>query len=467
MPGLEYGFVVALVGAIAVVVGWFLGRSQARHQAQAADAERRLQEQRLEAEQVRLHDLEGRLSEVESEREQWRRQYEERGQRIAELEARQEEERRNAGEKLELLQKNRDELKREFENLANRIFEQKSDAFREKSQHSLQQLLSPFRDQLKDFRERVDTIHSDDNKERQALRTQIENLQQLNHQMSEEASNLTRALKGDKKVQGNWGELILERVLERSGLRKGVEYETQGSYRGEDGRQLRPDVVVHLPDRRNVVIDSKVSLVAYQDFVIAEDDESREQALRAHIEAVRQHIRTLSEKDYSHLEGLESPDFVLLFMPIEPAFIAAFQQDEQLFAEAFNKKVVVVTPTTLLATLRTIENIWRYERQSQNARRIAERAGAVYDKLRVFVEAMERLGNQMETAQKSYDSAMNTLAHGRGNLISQAHKFESLGVRVKKELPRSVLEKADLDDSGDEDDDVLDEPGHEDESPSA
>lgn len=354
-------------------------------------------------------------------------------------------ERRAASEKLELLEKNRDALKQEFENLANRIFDQKSERFSQQSKTSLDSLLNPFRDQLQDFRKRVEDVYTTETKDRQALRSEIESLQKLNKQITEEAANLTRALKGDKKIQGNWGELILERVLEKSGLRKGVEYDTQGTYRDSDNQLLRPDVIVHLPDQRNLVVDSKVSLLAYQQWVTAEEDDARAEALKQHVEAVRNHIRTLSEKDYSQLNGLHSPDFVLLFMPIEPAFVAAFQQDENLFAEAFERKIIVVTPTTLLATLRTIENIWRYERQSQNARRIADRAGAVYDKLRVFVEAMEKLGSQLQTAQGTYDNAMNTLTRGRGNLISQANRFVELGVRVKKELPKAIVDQAEVD----------------------
>jgi DNA recombination protein RmuC len=367
-------------------------------------------------------------------------------------------ERRTTTEKLELLERNRDALKQEFENLANKIFEQKSEHFSKQTRTSLDTLLNPFRDQLQDFRKRVEDVYTTETRDRQALRSEIKSLQELNRQITEEASNLTRALKGDKKIQGNWGELILERVLEKSGLRKGIEYETQGSYRDRDNQVLRPDVVVFLPDNRNLVIDSKVSLVAYQQWVIGKDDQTREEALKLHVEAVRHHIRTLSEKDYSQLSGLHSPDFVFLFMPIEPAFVAAFQQDDNLFTEAFERKIIVVTPTTLLATLRTIENIWRYERQSQNARRIAERAAAVYDKLRVFVEAMERLGVQLHTAQGSYDSAMNTLTRGRGNLISQANRFVELGVRVKKELPKVIVDQAEVD--------AMDEIGAADEQPS-
>jgi len=362
-------------------------------------------------------------------------------------------ERQSAAEKLALLEHNRDALKQEFENLANRIFDQKSERFSQQNQSSMDTLLKPFRDQLYDFRQRVETVHTTETRDRQALRSEIKSLQELNRQITEEASNLTRALKGDKKIQGNWGELILERVLERSGLRKGIEYETQGSYRDSDNQLLRPDVVVHLPDNRNLVIDSKVSLVAYQQWVISDEGSARDAALKQHMDAVRNHIRGLSDKDYSQLNGLRSPDFVLLFMPIEPAFVAAFQHDDSLFSEAFERKIIVVTPTTLLATLRTLENIWRYERQSQNARLIAERASAVYDKLRVFVEAMERLGGQLHTAQGSYDSAMNTLTRGRGNLISQANRFVELGVRVKKELPKAVTEQAEVDPETDSDPD--------------
>ncbi|ERS12693.1 DNA recombination protein RmuC [Marinobacter sp. EN3] len=409
-------------------------------------------ENRLAALDSELAAKQDRVAQLASESSQYQQRAEtlseELGQLKVELREQQvtlDKERRSASEKLELLEKNRDALKQEFENLANRIFEQKSERFSQQSKTSLDSLLNPFRDQLQDFRKRVEDVYTTETRDRQALRSEIKSLQELNRQITEEAANLTRALKGDKKIQGNWGELILERVLERSGLRKGVEYETQGSYRDEDNQLLRPDVIVHLPDQRNLVIDSKVSLVAYQQWVTADQEEERAAALKQHVEAVRNHIRALSEKDYSQLNGLHSPDFVLLFMPIEPAFVAAFQQDENLFAEAFERKIIVVTPTTLLATLRTIENIWRYERQSQNARRIADRAGAVYDKLRVFVEAMEKLGSQLHTAQGTYDNAMNTLTRGRGNLISQANRFVELGVRVKKELPKSIVDQAEVD----------------------
>ncbi|WP_303285222.1 DNA recombination protein RmuC [Marinobacter sp. SS8-8] len=410
----------------------------------------------LEGRKQRIGQLEGERQSLHTKADNLTRELGEARVALREQEVTLDKERRSTTEKLELLERNRDALKQEFENLANKIFEQKSERFSQQTRTSLDTLLNPFRDQLQDFRKRVEDVYTTETRDRQALRSEIKSLQDLNRQITEEASNLTRALKGDKKIQGNWGELILERVLEKSGLRKGVEYDTQGSYRDSDNQLYRPDVIVHLPDSRNLIIDSKVSLVAYQQWVTEdEDSEVKEQALKQHVEAVRNHIRTLSEKDYSQLHGLHSPDFVLLFMPIEPAFVAAFQQDENLFAEAFERKIIVVTPTTLLATLRTIENIWRYERQSQNARRIAERAGAVYDKLRVFVEAMERLGSQLHTAQGTYDSAMNNLTRGRGNLISQANRFVELGVRVKKELPKAIMDQAEVD--GGEESEIADD----------
>ncbi|MGO1658471.1 MAG: DNA recombination protein RmuC [Marinobacter sp.] len=450
--GSQPGFVAALVIlllAITSIVAVLLAKARAENRAASLQSDvaahgRRIDELlgERQGQQVRNEELAAELSEARAV--------------LREQQVMLKEERRSAAEKLALLEHNRDALKQEFENLANRIFEQKSEHFSRQTRTSLDTLLNPFRDQLQDFRKRVEDVYTTETRDRQALRSEIKTLQDLNRQITEEASNLTRALKGDKKIQGNWGELILERVLEKSGLRKGIEYETQGSYRDSDNQLLRPDVVVNLPDSRNLVIDSKVSLLAYQRWMTEDDDSARQEALKDHVDAVRNHIRTLSEKDYSQLGGLHSPDLVFLFMPIEPAFVAAFQQDENLFAEAFERKIIVVTPTTLLATLRTIENIWRYERQSQNARLIAERASAVYDKLRVFVEAMERLGGQLHTAQVTYDSAMNTLTRGRGNLISQANRFVELGVRVKKELPKAVTDQAEVDTDRDINDDEPD-----------
>jgi len=452
-PDLMAGLMVVLI--LLVILKGLWGRNGRLEQdveywrQHAAGLENQLAglESDLESRKQRLEQLESERQSLQAKSDGLSSELSEARVALREKEVTIDKERRSANEKLELLERNRDALKQEFENLANKIFDQKSERFSQQTRTSLDTLLNPFRDQLQDFRKRVEDVYTTETRDRQALRSEIKSLQDLNRQITEEASNLTRALKGDKKIQGNWGELILERVLEKSGLRKGVEYDTQGSYRDSDNQLYRPDVIVHLPDSRNLIIDSKVSLVAYQTWVTEDEDSGgKDESLKQHVEAVRSHIRTLSEKDYSQLHGLHSPDFVLLFMPIEPAFVAAFQQDENLFAEAFERKIIVVTPTTLLATLRTIENIWRYERQSQNARRIAERAGAVYDKLRVFVEAMERLGAQLHTAQGTYDSAMNTLTRGRGNLISQANRFVELGVRVKRELPKGIMDQAEVDD---------------------
>ena len=412
-------------------------------------AEERAEKQaRLEAEgsqlQNRLAESRQELAEIRIQLADAFRADQSKAVRLSEMQVTLDSERASTREKIELLERNREALKQEFELLANRIFDQKSERFSEQNQSSLQGLLTPFRDQLADFRKRVDDVHSSETRDRQALRSEIDALKDLNRQITEEAASLSKALRGDKKVQGNWGELILDKVLERSGLRKGTEYDTQNSYRDGERQLWRPDVVVHLPDQRHIIVDAKVSLVAYQAYVVAEDDDSRTAALREHVGAIRKHISELSAKDYSQLKSLNSPDFVMLFMPIEPAFIAAFQHDDNLFAEAFDKKIVIVTPTTLLATLRTIENIWRYERQSQNARKVAEKAGAVYDKLRVFLEHMERLGDQLSTVHGTYDRAMTTLNQGKGNLISQAHQFKALGVRIKKDLPRNILQQTEF-----------------------
>ena len=243
--------------------------------------------------------------------------------------------------------------------------------------------------------------------------------------------------------------MILEKVLEQSGLRKGIEYETQGSFRDTDNRQFKPDVIVRLPENKDVIIDSKVSLVAYERYCSCDDDPQRLDALKQHTESVRTHIKTLSDKDYTSLKGLRSLDFVLLFMPIEAAFMAAFQADEKLFNDAFEHKIVVVTPTTLLATLRTIQNIWRYEQQNENARLIADKAGTLYEKIRGFVEDIEKLGTQLSTLQKTYDGIVNKLTNGSGNLLRQASAFEELGVKVKKKLPKTLLEQMQLDETKD------------------
>jgi len=362
------------------------------------------------------------------------------------LRTRMEQERKQAEEKLVLLDEAKSELTNQFRVLAQEILEEKGKTFSEQSRAGLKGLLDPFRDQLGEFRQKVDSVYVHEAGQRTSLRKEIETLRDLNQQINQEAINLTRALKGDRKTQGTWGELILERVLEQSGLRKGVEYETQGGFRDAGGKLLKPDVIVHLPEEKDVVVDSKVSLVAYERYARAEEDAMRKKALSEHMASVRARIEGLSRKDYSALKGLRSLDFVLMFMPVEAAFVAAFREDMTLYSYAFEKKIIVVTPSTLLATLKTIENIWRYERQNRNAQAIFQKASAIYDKLRLFVESMEKLGKQLDTAQCTYEEAMNRLVRGKGNVISQASRFSELGVPVKRPLPRTVTEIAETED---------------------
>ncbi|SHO48465.1 DNA recombination protein RmuC [Desulfopila aestuarii] len=350
-------------------------------------------------------------------------------------------ERRNSAEKLALLETAREELRLQFGSLAQEIFEDKSATFSNQSKERLEAMLKPFHLQLDALQNEIRDTFLNDTRERASLKKELHQLQEMNKQMGEEAVNLTRALKGDKKLQGNWGELVLERVLEQSGLRRGSEYETQLGYRDGDNRLFKPDVIIHLPEGKDIIIDSKVSLSAWERYCTADDDRLQAQALNDLITAVRNHIQSLGAKKYEELKGIQTLDFVMMFMPIEAAFTAAIGNDENLLTEAFSQKIIIVTPTTLLATLRTVESIWRYEHQSRNSLEIARRAGALYDKFRGFVEDMDKIGKQLETCRQTYDGAMNKLTQGRGNLISQAQQLTELGVQVKKELPRTVTEQ--------------------------
>jgi DNA recombination protein RmuC len=378
----------------------------------------------------------------ESEFKQLQQLYVETKTKNAELQTRMQEQVKNSEEKLALLKDAEARLNNQFENLAGKIFDERNRQFTEHNTTSLDHIVKPLREQLGEFKQRIETVYDNENKDRISLREEIVSLRRDTAQMNQEALNLTRALKGDKKTQGNWGEMILETVLEKSGLRKGIEYETQGAFRDENNKLFKPDVIVRLPEDKDIIIDSKVSLLAYERHCSTDDDAERITALKQHTEAVRSHIKGLSSKDYSGLKGLRSLDFVLLFMPIEAAFIAAFQADERLFTDAFEHKIIIVTPTTLLATLRTVENIWRYERQNENARAIADKAGIVYDKIRGFVEDLDKLGKQLSTVNTTYDGVMNKLTQGQGNLIRQASSFVDLGVKVKKTIPKAITEQA-------------------------
>ncbi len=345
-----------------------------------------------------------------------------------------------AEEKLLLLQDARKQLTAEFNSLANRIFDEKSDRLLKSNKETLETTLSPLRTQLKDFRQRVDDVYDKESRDRVSLMKELGHLKELNQRMSEDAVNLTRALKGDKKTQGNWGEVILERVLEESGLRKGHEYETQFATTDEAGKRRLPDVVVRLPDDKDIVIDAKVSLVDYERYVSSEDESERKAFLSAHVQAIRQHIAGLSIKEYEKLEALRSLDFVLLFIPIESAFMAAFDADPDMYRVAYDKQVIVVSPTTLLATLRTVQSIWRYEHQNQNAEKIARQAGAIHDQFALVLESLGELGKHLDRAHASYDKTRERMTTGRGNLTRRVQQLEELGARTKKKLPSTMIE---------------------------
>ncbi len=333
-------------------------------------------------------------------------------------------------------------FKIEFKNIANDLLEEKSKKFTEQNQLKLGEILNPLNEKIKAFETKVEQTHRESLEKNAGLVQQILQLKDLNLQMSKDALNLTKALKGDTKAQGNWGEVILERVLEKSGLVKDREYTVQQSVTTDEGKRLQPDVVIHLPENKNVVVDSKVSLVDYERFVSEEDEAQRAVFLKKHIQSLRSHVKGLSEKNYHQLYGAGSPDFVLLFVPIEPAFTVAVQHDPELFNDSFEKNIVIVSTSTLLATLRTIASIWRTEYQNKNAGEIARQAGDLYDKFNGLVEDLIKVGKNLQSSKESYDEAMKKLSEGRGNLVSRAEKLKELGAKASKSLPQSLLDRA-------------------------
>jgi DNA recombination protein RmuC len=345
-------------------------------------------------------------------------------------------------EKLSLLVDARAELTVQFKNLANDILENKTRTFTEQNKTNMDALLKPLGEKIRDFEKRVEETYDKESKQRFSLEGEIRNLRQLNTQMSQDAINLTNALKGQTKTQGIWGEMILERVLESSGLVKGREYEAQVCETDEDGRRMQPDVIVHLPEDRHLIIDSKVNLRAYEQYCTMEDGPGRDEEMKKHLTALRKHVDQLSAKQYQDRFQLNSLDFVLMFVPIEPAYTFAVQIDQMLFTEALEKKIVIVTPSTLHATLRTIEHMWRQEYQSKNAIEIAKRSGALFDKFVGFVEDLEDVGQKLHATQKSYDSAHRKLSSGQGNLINRAELIRQLGAKASKSLPQHVLTAA-------------------------
>jgi DNA recombination protein RmuC len=361
---------------------------------------------------------------------------------VAQLRTALSQEQKQAAEKIALLNTAGEQLKEAFQNLANRIFEEKSSKFIDQNRVAVDHLIGPLREQIGDFKRRVEDVYDKETRDRTALHAEITHLKDLNQRISKEALNLTRALKGDSKARGNWGEVILARVLEASGLQKGREYDCQVSLRDAEGNRYLPDAVVRLPEGRDVIIDAKLSLKAYEAFYNSEDPLEKKKHLAMHIEAMRTHIRSLAAKSYETLEGVCTLDFILIFVPIEAAFLVAVETDGALFSEAFEKNIIVVSPSTLLVTLRTIQNIWRHEYQNRNAVEIAKKAGALYDKFVGFVASLDEVGQQLDRARTVYQLAHDRLTGGRGNLVRRAQELKELGVKAGKALPREMLDMA-------------------------
>lgn len=431
---------------IGIALGWLISANKrkselAKLQLQLQESEMKKISETAEADKARsiaedrYEQLIKDYGVMDSDLKNERNKKEELSQRISRAEA----EYRNLLEKLNTQKAEMEELQKkfttEFENIATRILKNQSLEFTQANQKNIGEILNPLKEKIGDFEKKVNEAYDKELRDKLSLREEVKKLYELNSRISEEANNLTKALKGDSKKQGNWGELVLEKIMERSGLTKGAEYETQYSTTSEEGKRIQPDVVVFLPDKKHIIIDAKVSLVAYENFVNTNDEEERQQFLKEHINSIRTHIKGLSEKNYASSKDLNSPDFVLLFIPIESSFGVAVQQDQQLFNFAWDNKIVIVTPSTLLATLKTISSIWKQENQTRNAMEIARQGGALYDKFVGFVNDLEKIGKGINTLHETYDEAMKKLQTGSGNLINKVESIKKLGIKTSKHLP--------------------------------
>jgi len=451
---MEISLVVGVIGIIiGLVISFFftkiIMKSKVELEKEKIENENNEKVLSLEKEKSQLEERVKRIGEMESqilklndELDAKKNENTELVKRIAELETAIEQERKSADEKLKLLEESKEELKNEFKNLSNEILEEKSKKFTETNKENIDNILSPLKEEFNQFKKTVAETYDKESRDRIALKTQIDSLKELNEKLGKEALNLTNALKGDSQKQGAWGEVILERVLEESGLHKGREYETQLSFNDEVGKRKRPDAIVHLPNNKDVIIDSKVSIVAYQNYHQTEDEEEKKQYLKEHLQSIKNHIKGLSLKNYEDIEEIRTLDYVLMFIPIESAFMLAMENDRELFSQAFEKNIVIVTPSTLLVTLKTIQNIWRYEKQNKHAQEIAKKAGDLYDKFVNFSDSLTEVGTNLDRAKKSYDVAVNRLSTGKGNLISQAQKIKTLGIKTKKEFSSNLIDNA-------------------------
>ena len=413
-----------------------------QQQISALGMEKVLLTERLQARERKIEELNEQIAAVENTLEAERRNLGQAKLDNVSLKTTLEEQRQQHEEKLKLLKEAKDVMQADFKNLANEIFSDKQKEFKEQSKEQLSGVLDPLKEKIHLFEKQVKEAQSEELRGRTSLLSELRHLKELNSKISEDAVNLTNALKGETHTQGVWGEMVLERLLEESGLKKGREYDVQVSLKHEDGRRMQPDVIVRLPDNKDVIIDSKVSLTAYERFRSAESEAERETALKQHVLSMTNHFKGLAERDYQSLEGLRTLDFVLMFVPIEAAFAVATTADQNLFSDALSRNIAIVTPTTLLVTLRTVQTIWRYEQQHQNAQEIASRAGALYDKFVGFVQDLEDVGKRLDSTKTAWEGARNKLATGKGNLVRRAEEMKSLGISANKSLPERMVENA-------------------------
>jgi len=406
--------------------------------------------EQLRSSEKQIADLEQRLAAQSEAVDALNRSSSDQKSTIRELETRMHEERKAATEKLALLEDAKTKLGNEFKILANEIFEEKGKTFSEQNKSGMDEILKPMREQLSEFRKRVDDVHLTDSKDRASLKEHLAQLEKLNRQMSEDAVGLTQALKGESKAQGNWGEMILERILETSGLREGHEFLREDSTTIDVNKRLRPDVIVRMPGEKHIIIDSKVSLTDYERAISSTDSGERSKHTKALVGSMKSHIKGLADKHYAHLPGVNSPDYVLMFMPIEGAYMMAIEADQGVFEAAFEKGVAVVTPSTLYATLKLIEQLWRAEKQSENMVKLIDRAGKLHDKMATFVESFEEIGTRLDQAKSAYDTSLNRIKTGPGNVIGQIDTLGKLAGKTKKELPKHLTESASLSNQSDD-----------------
>jgi len=439
-------YIYLIIGILCLAIGYFLGNyiQLLKTKSRQSTLEEREQQMlnNLSVFQDRLKDSETQKVQLQSDKERL-------GNQIVRYQSDIENLQLKNREQKEEVEKLQEKFTKEFENLANKILEEKSLKFTERNEKNIKDILTPLNEKIHLFEKKVEESQKENISIHSALKEQLHNLQTQNIKITQEAENLTKALKGDSKMQGNWGELVLERVLEKSGLEKDREYNVQQSFTREDGSRVLPDVIINLPDGKKMVVDSKVSLTDYERYVNAEDD-FKEKFLKDHLNSLRRHVDQLSAKKYEDLYEMESPDFVLMFVPIEPAFAIAINQDSSLYNKAFEQNIIIVTPSTLLATLRTIDSMWNNEKQQRNAIEIARQAGALYDKFEGFVGDLMKVGKKMDDAKDEYRGAMNKLVDGRGNIITSIEKLKKMGAKAKKSIPESLIKRAIEDDDFEE-----------------